>query len=260
MDEARSFADSEIITALSTFAVIAIGFIVARYAQRGVAHGLAALDARLSRYSTGDRGLISPASTAVVKGATFWFVVLLAVVIALRMLGVGGFSTVLERIVDFIPRILTAAVIVGASHLLGLVARGLVARAGGDMHPDDLAPRVVHVVVLVAGVLIALQQMRIDISFITQLVISVLVVFLGGLTLAFALGAREHVANLLGRSEIDRYAVGDRIRIDDVEGLIVHVHNTGVDIATEQGVVSVPASRFSVSSVLRLPEEGDAGR
>ncbi len=73
--------------------------------------------------------------------------------------------------------------------------------------------------------------------------------------LAFALGARQHVANLLARRELSRLAVADRIRVDGIEGEIVDIHATGVDISTEDGVVSIPAARFADTNVLKLTEE-----
>ena len=37
------------------------------------------------------------------------------------------------------------------------------------------------------------------------------------------------------------------------------IHATGVDIATEDGVVSVPAARFADTNVLKLKEESQDG-
>ena len=73
--------------------------------------------------------------------------------------------------------------------------------------------------------------------------------------LAFALGARRHVANLLAHRELARINVGERIRIDDVEGVVVEIHDTAVDVTTKHGVATVPAARFAESTVLRLSED-----
>ena len=53
----------------------------------------------------------------------------------------------------------------------------------------------------------------------------------------------RHVANLLARRELSRLAIGERIRVDGVEGDIVDIYNTGLDIATEDGITSIPAAR-----------------
>jgi hypothetical protein len=249
-----SIGNAELASALSAVAIMVAGLIAARLTQRVVGRSLSSLDGWLSRYSSSDSGWITPTSAAAISGASFWLVVLMAVVISLRMLGVGEFSDLIEGVADFVPRLLVAVVIVGIGHLLGLLARALVARMSDTMLPDSHIPRLVHGAVLVFALLIALQQLNVNITFVTQLILTLVVVFLGGLTLAFALGARTHVSNLLGRAELRRYAIGEQIRIDDIEGVIVHIHGTGVDVATQDGMVSIPASRFAEVAVLRIPE------
>lgn len=253
-----SIGNAELSSALTAVAVMVAGLVAARILQRITSRGLTSLDGWLSRYSSSDAGWVTPATTAAISGATFWLVVLLAIVVSLRILGVGDFSTLVEDVTRFIPRLLVAIVIVGAGHLLGLLVQALIARSTGSINPDSYIPMLAHGSVLVVALLIALQHLNVNITFVTQLLLTLLVVFLGGLTLAFALGARTHVSNLLGRTELKRYVIGERIRIDDVEGAIVDIYSTGVDVATSEGVVSVPAARFAETAVLRIPEtEGE---
>jgi small-conductance mechanosensitive channel len=96
-----------------------------------------------------------------------------------------------------------------------------------------------------------LQHMGLDVSFIGQLLILVLGAGIGGLALAFALGARRHVANLVAHAMVARYRPGDRIRIGDIEGVVIEVHRVGVDLVTDEGVVTVPAALFADRPVLR---------
>ena len=253
MDE-LTIGNTEIPGALIAVVVMVVGLVAARIIQRITGRGLASLDGWLSRYSSSDSGWVTPTTISAISGAAFWLVILLAVVVSLRMLGVGDFSALLEEVTGFVPRLLVAMVIIGAGHLLGLLARALIARMSDTLQPDSYIPLLAHGAVLVIALLIALQHLNVNITFVTQLVLTLVLVFLGGLTLAFALGARTHVANLLGRTELKRYVIGERIRIDDIEGAIVDIHGTGVDIATAGGVVSVPAARFAETAVLRLPE------
>jgi hypothetical protein len=55
--------------------------------------------------------------------------------------------------------------------------------------------------------------------------------------------------------ELERFTVGERIRIDGEEGRIVEIHRTGIDIATSEGIASIPAARFASKSVLRLGDK-----
>jgi hypothetical protein len=109
--------------------------------------------------------------------------------------------------------------------------------------------------VVTVAVITGLQQLGIDISFVTQLSLILLAALLGGLSLAFALGARQYVANLMAQPELARYATGERLRIGDDEGVIVEIYRTGLTLATEEGLVSIPAARLADGRVVRIGRE-----
>jgi len=90
---------------------------------------------------------------------------------------------------------------------------------------------------------------------VTQLALIVLAALLGALSLAFALGARQHVANLMAQSELSRYATGDRLRIDGDEGIIVEIYRTGLTLTTDEGIVSIPASRLANGRVVQVSQK-----
>jgi uncharacterized protein YacL len=256
--------DDSIVTAriadypeLAAVVVLIVGIVAARLARHAVGFLLGALDRRLARYATSSASIVSPELVAFSKGLAFWLVVLAAVTFALRLLEVGALSDVLNTVISFIPQMFIGFTIIGAGHLLGLFLRGLTARLADTIGPDSLGPRLVHGAVLLIAIVMGLQHMSIDITFVTQLVLVLVVVVLGGLALAFALGARQHVANLLARSELARFEPGDRIRVDDEEGMIVDIHQTGVELTTAEGSAFIPASHFASMRVVRLPGKLD---
>lgn len=234
--------------------VLIAGTVLARFARVWCARGLTLMDQRLAQHATTSTSALTPPFIERFSRGLFWLLVLLTVIAALRILGVGGFSVLADEVVAYVPKVVIALAIVGAGHLIGLVCRGLVSRLGPALPSDSPIPRLVHASVVLIALIMALQQLGIDITFVTQLMIVLLSISVGGLVLAFALGARQHVANLIGRSELARYSVGERIRVDGEEGEILDIHRTGVDLATAEGRVTVPASRFSEQSVVRLEE------
>jgi hypothetical protein len=104
-----------------------------------------------------------------------------------------------------------------------------------------------------------LQQLGIDISLITQLTLIVPGAMPGGLTLAFAPGARRYVANLMGQSELARNFLGWRLRLDGVEGESVEIYRSGPTLATEEGLVSFQAARLSRNPSMGI-EQGNPRR
>ena len=49
------------------------------------------------------------------------------------------------------------------------------------------------------------------------------------------------------------------MKVDGAEGQIVDIHSTAIDIATEEGIASVPAARLAESGFLRLPRTPEDG-
>ncbi len=253
-------SQTDVLTVATAVLVLVVGFVVARLAERWTGRGLDALDKWMSRRSTAESAPVSPATFGMIVGAVFWLVIVAAVFTALRVLGIGEFGNLFDGIAAFVPRLLIAVVIIVAGHLLGLLARGLLPTLGDVIQPDTIVPKMAHLGIVLLAMLMAIQQLGIDVSFITQLVLLLLLVTLGGMSLAFALGARTYVANLIARSDLSRFAVGDRIRIDGIEGVIVDIHGTGLELATDSGTVTIPAARFSEVPVLRYAEERDDDR
>lgn len=255
MTEPSNGADLAAYSELVAAAVFIIGIVAARLASVGVAALLGALDRRLARLTTTETGAIAPRLIALSRTVVFWLILLLAVVFALRLLGVAGTGSLVNSLLGFIPQVLVGLAIVLAGHLLGLLASGLLTQFYDAIEPDSIGPRLLHGMFIVVAVVMGLQQVGVNISFITQLLLILIAMASGGLMLAFALGARQHVANLLASRELNRLSVGDRVRVGDIEGTITGIHDTGADIATEQGIVAVPGALFASSTVLRISSE-----
>jgi len=241
---------------LAAVVVLIIGFIAARLLSLALGHLLAALDRRISRITTSDSGVLTPRFISVSRAIVFWIALIVAVALSLRVLGAGDATVGLNNaLISFLPETLIAFAIIVSGHLFGVLISNLVAQLSDDLAADSPGPRLLYGVVLAISVVMALQHIGIDITFVTRLLLIIVAIGGGGLMLAFALGATRHVANLLAHRELSRIAVGERIRVDDLEGTVVEIHSTAVDIATEAGIATIPAARFAEASVLRLRED-----
>ena len=256
MGESSSVYDFMTRSEVVALLVLLAGLVVARLLSVRVGAVFNAVDRRAARYSASDAYSMSPRMIQYSRAFAFWIVLILALSLSLRVLGVGGINTSLTTVIDFMPKLLVAFAIVIAGQLLGLTSRHLLLRLGDGIAADSLWPRVVHGAIVVVAIVLGLQQIGVDISFVTRLILILASTVSAGMMLAYALGARQHVANLMARRELARLSVGDRIRIDGVEGEIVDIYNTGVDIATSEGIAAVPAARLAEKGFLR-PGEAD---
>lgn len=245
---------------LVAIGVLVLGFFVARLASLALGNALGALDRRMARLTTTESSAFSPRMIALSRAFVFWLVLILAVMLAVRRLDGGGASLGLnDNAIAFIPNALIAFAIVVAGHLLGLLASNLLIKLNEDLPAESFGPRLLHGAIVVVAIVMGLKHIGVDITFVTRLLLILVAVVGGGLMLAFALGAKRHVANLLAHREVGRLAIGQRIRVDGVEGSIVEIHSTGVDVATKEGIASIPAARFAELCVLRLREDEHGG-
>lgn len=222
-----------------------LGLILARVLRAVTRRGLLLLNRSLARFGSDRNQLLGEATQQRLAGAVFWIVAVIAVLLSLNTLGMGRVFTWLDVPLSYLPQLLVGLAIIAAAHLLGVFARLLLDRL--HQRPDEgaLTGRAAQLAILIIGVITGLQQMGIDVSIISQLLTVLVAAAGGGLALAFAIGARHYVANLVSRSMVARYSPGDEIRVADIEGVVIDIHRTGVDLSTEHGVVTIPAAMFA---------------
>ena len=92
----------------------------------------------------------------------------------------------------------------------------------------------------------------------TVVLIVLAAVFTGG-ALAFGLGGRAWVANVLSAHYVGRlYQVGQTIRVGRVEGKILRFTDTAVILESRDGETAVPASEFAAMPSTLLLKRGQA--
>jgi len=194
----------------------------------------------------------------VVGGLAFWLVVLFAAGAAAEILGFAALTGGLSGFAGYVPRLIAAVLVLLGGIVAGNIAASWIkssARSARIVYGDAVAKAVRAAVVLVASV-VALGQAGIDSTLLVVAVGTVLGAFLGAVALAFGLGARATVANIIGSHYFQRsYRVNQRIRIDGHEGRILEIRPTGVLLETPQGVTLVPAGTFSEATTVLVSED-----
>ena len=201
-----------------------------------------------------DIGSIGSQSTA--RRITFWVVTLLAMLLALRFMKADVTDDWRVIFVDYGSRALTVFIILLIGTSLAVLARDLLL-SFSQSREATLVARSLQALILLFAFMAAFDQLGLDIFLFTLSFAVLLGVASGALALAFALGSRDYVANLVARSELQRIQVGDRIRTGEFEGVVSHVHRLGVDIATPEGTVSIPAKHFINQPYLKFAIDAD---
>ncbi|MGE0870917.1 MAG: mechanosensitive ion channel domain-containing protein [Kofleriaceae bacterium] len=195
---------------------------------------------------------------SVTSRIVFWLAFTVFLAVATTAVGIPVVSTWLAGFATYLPRVLAAIAVLLLGVLAGHVARILVlsaAASAGVRYARTLAQSV-HIFVIVIAAVIAIDELGIQVTFLIVLGAIIVGAVLGGIALAFGLGARHAVTNLVAAHYLTRsYRVGHRIRIDGFEGSIVAIEPTAVVLQTPEGRVSIPARTFSEKPSLLLSGE-----
>ncbi len=194
----------------------------------------------------------------------FWLIILFFLTVAAEILGLGAFVTWGGQLVTYLPMLAAGLLIILAGVILSTLVRQLVAAAArsAGVARGDLIGRAAQGLVLLTAIVVGADQIGIDVGFLAMLAGIVLGTTLGGAAIAFGLGSKTLVSNVIAAHQARQlYHIGDPVRICDVEGKIEEFTPTSVVLQTPEGRVVVPAKRFdSEISVRRSKESSGAAR
>jgi small-conductance mechanosensitive channel len=205
---------------------------------------------------------ISDQTATFIGTAVFWATVLIVVTIASNILGLTLFSVWLDQLVGYLPRFFSAALIVVVGVVIANLVRGSVTTLaqGIPLSQRTMLGRAAQVLTLIAMVIIGIDQVGIDVTLVNTVFAVVVAAFLGGLSIAFSLGARTFVANLLGVRYLGGdIRIGQRIRIDGIDGTVVDFTQTSIVLETDEGRSRIPGKIFSECPTLIIDAESRDG-
>lgn len=199
----------------------------------------------------------------VAGSGVYWLVLVSALLIAIDTLGLPLFSKWIGAFASYVPKAAIATALVLAGVIAGRLARNAIIKTALRVPPSQARSlgRLVQVSIVVAAVLIAAGQLGLDVSLLTSFFLIVLAAVLGGAALAFGLGARELMADILAMHYVQKsYRVGQVVRIGSDQGRIVRTTRTAVVLESLEGELSVPGRHFvdKPSVLLNLEEDHDA--
>jgi small-conductance mechanosensitive channel len=241
---------------LGAVALLAVGWVLAavmRLLASRVVQGVGRiLPGRMLR-----RGLPQPTVARQVSDiiglVVFWGVLLFFVAAAADTLGLPVLSASLAGIGFYLPRLLGAILIVVLGLVFGNLAReGVTAAASAAGAPFAAAVGVtVRAAILTAAGLLAVAELGIDITLLTAVISVTLFAVLGAFAVAFGLGARTVMSNIIGAHYLRQtFEVGQQVRVGGIEGTIAGITATAVLVRVPEGEVVIPAKRFSEATAM----------
>lgn len=244
---------------LGALLLVAVGWGVASLMRALVRQIVTRLESLVRRRTRGEETREQRLATRVAAGIVFWLVLLFFVAAATEQLGLRIVTQALAELVAYLPAGLGSVLILLLAFLIADFAKSVVAaaaRANGLGYAELLGDLTKTLIFVVAGVL-ALDQLGFNSTILVVLSATLFAGLIGGATLAFAIGSRTTVSNILASHYLTQiYRVGQTIRIEDVTGRIIEIRPTSVLLDTAEGQVAVPAKTFDESVSTLLPEDG----
>ena len=178
----------------------------------------------------------------------YWIILIFTIALITEIIGLPIITSWLSGIVHYLPNILAAIVIIFIGIIGGRLVGSLIVSAANKagIAYGNVIGKAAQYALLFISIIVAADQIGIEIGFLIQLVDIVLAALLFGAALAFGLGAKTSVSNILASYYIhNNYKEGDSIKIEDVEGKIISISSTSVLVATKDGQVNIPAKDFN---------------
>ncbi len=250
---------------IAAILVLLAGWFVARFARvitHRVLSGANRLLDRLLQRGTLSGIRMTPTATAVSGEVSFWVIIFLSITIAARIAKLPALSGWLNQIAGHLPNLLVGAAIIVAGYFVSVIAGEQVtataraAKAG----QSALMGRFAQGAIFVTALIIGLDQVGVDVTFLVALfAVAVGAIFIG-FSIAFGLGARDFVSNLIGaRTAHQKLRPGVMVRIGGIEGEILEITPTQIALDTSDGRTLVPARLTEESGLVILTSEQSKG-
>jgi hypothetical protein len=236
--------------------VLVVGYVIARFAARAITvlsekTGLQVAAERSGLWESMSHMGIKRNVPAIIGTIVFWLLLCVFLMAAFNILNLTPLSTAMAQVVNYIPKLIVATVVVVVGLLAATFLRGLVATSAdrvGITYAQHLASAAYYVL---AGVTFIAALNTLDIQF--ALLEKLILIAFGGLAvgfgLSFGLGGRDVMAGILAGYYVrQRMQAGDHVTVAGMEGTVREVGPVATIIETdEDGLLnrhSVPNTRM----------------
>ena len=241
--------------------VLVVGYVLARWVGGVIAVVSEKIGLQAAAEKSGlaksmhDVGIKRPLP-AIVGGLVFWLLMCVFVMAAFNILGLDSVSAAMGEVVNYIPRLLVATVVVVIGLLAATFLRGVVATSAdrvGLTYAEYLAGGCYWVLSLLTFIA-AFNQLGIQFALLEKLILIGSAGLSAGFALAFGLGGRDVMSGILSGYYVrQRLQAGDHVSVAGLEGTVREVGPVATVIETnENGLVhrhSVPNAKMLQEAV-----------
>jgi len=222
--------------------VVVVGYVIAKV----VAQFITTLSERIGLQTAANRsGLVTSMKQvginrsvpAILGTIVFWLLMCVFMMAGFNILGLDTVSAAMQQIVNYIPHLLVATVVVVIGLLVATFLRGVVATSAdrvGISYAEHLANGVYYVLALLTFIA-AFDQLHIQFALLEKMILIAFGALAVGFGLAFGLGGRDVMAGILAGYYVrQRLHAGDQVTVGMLEGTVREVGPVATVIETEE--------------------------
>jgi small-conductance mechanosensitive channel len=194
-------------------------------------------------------------SVRLISNMLYWIIIIFFLTAATEILGLPIITNWLGGLVTYLPNILIATLLIFTGVIGGRILKDLIitaiTKAGATF--GEMFGQFAYYIVITIAVMIAITQIGVDLAILIGIIDIVLAAILFGAAIAFGFGAKTSISNILACYYLrSRYQIGERIRIDNLEGQILEFTSTSLILDTNEGQITIPAKKFNEESSLLI--------
>jgi small-conductance mechanosensitive channel len=196
-------------------------------------------------------GMRAQVSALLAKGV-YYMLMLIFIIAATEVLGVAAITQLFTDLMNYLPSLLTAAVV----FLIGIFVADMIQGAVQTLCQSlgissaKLISSIVFYFIFITIAVSALAQAKINTDFIS----SNLTAIVGAVALAFSFGyglaSRDLISNYLaGYYNKNKIRIGDDIRVIGVRGKVVMIDSTSLILQTPERAIIIPLNKLTTEKV-----------
>ncbi|MGB2954782.1 MAG: mechanosensitive ion channel domain-containing protein [Anaerolineales bacterium] len=189
---------------------------------------------------------------------TFWLVWLYIIFIVLSASDLNVGLTPIAGIVSYLPRLFIAFLIlvigVLVAQFIGHWVQVSVAATGAEYH--QALGKGTRLLIIVLVVITAIEAIGVNLTPVTNAITNIITILIAGIALAFGVGARNIVGNILaGYYARENFKVGDQINIDGEIGTLEAIGVVNSEMNTPDSYIIFPNSNLTDKAVKKIKSE-----
>jgi len=223
-------------------AVIVVGYLIARFIAKAATKLAETLGLQNAADQSGladsmQRMGIQRNVPGIIGTIVFWLLMLVFLMAGFNILGLPAVSEAMQGIVNYIPNLLVATVLIVVGLLVASFLRGVVATSAdrvGLSYAEYLANGCYYVFALLTFIA-AFNQLGVQFALLEQLILIAFGAVAVGFALAFGLGGRDVMAGILAGYYVrQRLHSGDHVTVGHMEGTVREVGPVATIIETDE--------------------------